>query len=68
MNALMYAACNGDLATIKRLHAEGVDVTERNSSGFTVIIVAALHGHVAVVKFLQANGASITERNGGFSP
>jgi ankyrin repeat protein len=40
MNDLMVAARDGDLATIKRLHAEGVDVTESDTAGFTAIMVA----------------------------
>jgi hypothetical protein len=69
----MLAARNGDLATIKRLHAEGVDMTMRrtHTSGLTAVMVAvaARNGHTTVVKFLQATGASITEKNnGGFLP
>jgi ankyrin repeat protein len=65
MSALLDAAADGDLATIKRLHAEGVDMTERDKYGSTTFMVAAAHGHTATVKFLQASGASITERNNG---
>jgi hypothetical protein len=60
---LLEAARHGDLATVKRLHAEGVDVTERDAYGFTAIMLAAMHVHIATVKFLHAAGASITERN-----
>jgi ankyrin repeat protein len=60
---LLEAARNGDLAAIKRLHAEGVDVTERDAYGFTAIILAAMHGHAATVKFLQEAGASVTEKD-----
>jgi ankyrin repeat protein len=63
MDDLKNAAWNGDLAVIKRLDAEGVDVMERDVDGFTAIMVAARRGHTTLVKFLQAAGASITERN-----
>jgi hypothetical protein len=62
-NQLLKAARYGDLATIKRLHAEGVDVTERVAYGTTAIMLAAMRGHIATVKFLHAAGASITEKS-----
>jgi hypothetical protein len=69
MSDLLYAAAAGDLATIKRLHAEGADMSERGMNGVTAIIMAAVDGNVKTVKCLQAAGASITERtDGGFSP
>jgi hypothetical protein len=68
MSDLLRAAADGNLAAIKRLHAEGVDVTERGAYGFTAIMLAAMRGHIATVKFLHAAGASITEKNNsGFS-
>jgi ankyrin repeat protein len=59
------ANVNGVLATIKRLHAEGVDVmTERDTQeGFTAIMFAAMNGHATTVIFLQAAGASVVEEN-----
>jgi hypothetical protein len=63
MQDLMNAARDGDVATIKRLHAEGVDVTERGEHGFTAIMSAAGNGNTATVKFLQAAGASMTARD-----
>jgi hypothetical protein len=62
---LLDAAASGDLATIKRLHAEGVDVTERGIRDFTAMMVAAINGHATTVKFLYAAGASIIEKNHG---
>jgi ankyrin repeat protein len=68
MRNLLTAACDGDLATIKRLHAEGVDLTKCNEDGTTAIMLATIHGQTATVKFLQTAGASIIEKNiGGFS-
>jgi ankyrin repeat protein len=64
----LHAASRWELAAIKRLYAEGVDVTERGEQGFTAIMLAAMNGHIATVKFLQAAGATINERNeNGFS-
>jgi ankyrin repeat protein len=58
----------GDIATIKRLRAEGVDVTKRSIGGLTAIMVAAGHGHTATVNFLKEEGASIIEKSDeGFS-
>jgi ankyrin repeat protein len=65
MRCLISAAARvGDLATIKRLHAKGVDVTHvRDSYGVTAIMLAAMHGHFPMVKFLQAAGASIVVKD-----
>jgi hypothetical protein len=63
MECLWRAARDGDLATIKRLRAEGVDVTEHGAHGVTAIMVAARHDHSTVVKFLQAAGASVVEKD-----
>jgi ankyrin repeat protein len=51
---VLEAAANEDLATIKRLHAEGVDVTECGEDGFTAIMEAAVQGHATTVKLLQS--------------
>jgi hypothetical protein len=63
MKDLLDAARDGDLATIMRLHAEGVDVSERDMDGRTAIMLAAGNGRAKVVRFLQAAGASIFERD-----
>jgi hypothetical protein len=63
MNELLDAAVYGDLATIIRHHAEGVDVTERGVNGITAIMLAAANGDATMLNFLHAAGASITERN-----
>lgn len=39
------SVCDGDIASLEHLHAEGVDVIERDNYGNTAIIVAAIHGH-----------------------
>jgi ankyrin repeat protein len=63
MSDSIKAAANGDLATFRRLHAVGVDVTECSDYGTTAIMRAARQGHIAMVKFLQAAGASSTEKS-----
>jgi ankyrin repeat protein len=68
MEDLMIAACDGDLSTIRRLHAEGVDVTQRGRFGITAIMLAVEHNNATTVIYLQAAGASITEKyDDGFS-
>jgi ankyrin repeat protein len=64
MEDLLEAALDGDLATIKRLQAEGVDVTHAHvRSGVTAIMVGAWYGHSTMVKFLCTAGASVVEKN-----
>jgi ankyrin repeat protein len=68
MEDLVIAARDGDLATIRRLHAEGVDLTQRGRFGTTAIMLAAEHDHARTVKYLQSAGARITEKyDDGFS-
>jgi ankyrin repeat protein len=68
MADILEAACNGDIAAIERLLADGAHVSERNARGTTAIMVAAMHGSATTVKFLQSAGASTTEKdNHGFS-
>jgi hypothetical protein len=66
MKGLLFgAAVNEDLATIKRLRAEGVDVTAKRDKftqeGFTAIMhmLAAMNGHATALKFLQEAGAKL---------
>jgi hypothetical protein len=54
---------------IKRLHAEGVDVTQRDSDGVTSIMLAVYcNGHASTVKFLLTAGASTMDKdNSGYN-
>jgi hypothetical protein len=63
MPDLLDAAADGDLATIKRLLAEGARVSKRGTHGITAIMMAALRGRTTTVKLLHAAGASIAEKN-----
>ena len=51
------AAFDGDLATIRRLLAEGVDLEACNDMGQTPLHLAIENGNVEVVKFLLEAGA-----------
>ncbi len=59
----VYAAYRGDLAEMKALFAEGVDVNASTGGGGhetdPALIVAAGEGHIEVVKFLLDNGADV---------
>ena len=67
MPGLLLAAENGDLATIKRLRAEGVDVTAKcdTQKGYTAIMFAAMNGHATPDKVLHEAGARAVEKNSG---
>ena len=58
-NALWEAARQGDLATIKQLHSEGVEIDARTEYGATALSYACDKGHLEVVRYLLENGANI---------
>ncbi len=51
------AAREGDLATIKKLAAGGVDINTGSQYGATALSFAADKGHIEVVRFLLESGA-----------
>jgi len=53
------AAREGDLATLKRLHAEGVEVDVRTQYGATALSYASDKGHLEVVRYLIDEGADV---------
>lgn len=57
--ALAAAARKGDVAAVKRLLDEGVDVNSKFRYGTTALSFAADHGHLEVVKVLLARGADV---------
>jgi hypothetical protein len=59
---LLDAAGGGDLATVKRLVADGANVSESCPiTGLTALIMAARWGHIAVVQYLVEHGACISD-------
>jgi len=61
--ALREAAREGDLATLKRLVEEGVDVDAANPYGATALAYACDKGHLEVVEFLVAAGADVNTKD-----
>ena len=53
--ALIIASRQGNLAQVKALLANGVDVNARNTQESTALMVASKAGHVAVIKELAKN-------------
>ena len=55
----MWPACRaGDLATVKQLLRDGVDVNASTEYGATALSYAADKGHVELVRFLLEKGAN----------
>ena len=61
--AFWEAARQGDLATIKRLSAEGVDVNAPTKYGATALSYACDRGHLDVVRFLLEGGADVNSKD-----
>jgi ankyrin repeat protein len=53
------AAIEGDVATMRSLLAEGIDVDSRDTYGQTALMLAALHGRREVVDLLLQNDADL---------
>ena len=63
------AAFDGDLATVKRLVAEGADLEARSDLGQTPLHLAIENDNVEVVKFLLESGADPNGlTSGGITP
>ena len=66
--ALMYAALNGHLETVRYLVGNGAKVNIMDSSGNTALHYATHHvrqqtGHLNVVQYLVHNGADVDIKN-----
>merc|ERR1719310_1343396 len=56
---LRLAAWAGDLATLKRLVEEGVDLEAKDDRGWTALMNAALQGKLDCLELLIAKGAKL---------
>ena len=60
---LIEAAQKGDLATVERLLARGVDIDARDGRGRTALLAATHGNHVAVARALIAAGAGVNAKD-----
>ncbi|PWA59428.1 integrin-linked protein kinase family [Artemisia annua] len=60
---LLFVACKGDVAGVKELLEDGVDVNSIDLDGRTALHIAACEGHVEVVQFLLSRKANIDARD-----
>ncbi len=66
MDELHDAASNGNIAKVRQLLSEGVDVNIRQSIlEHTPLHLAAVEGHIEVVEYLLVKGADVKARNLG---
>ena len=67
--ALMYAADNGNVDSVRFLLDKGADIEARNEEGYTPLIYAAWSGHNSTAKLLLDRGANVNARNRrGYTP
>lgn len=59
MTALMNAVQKNDLAAVKKLIAQGVDVSEADAGGDSPLIMAAYKGYTEIVRALLEAGADV---------
>ena len=59
MTALMKAVKSNDVARVKELIAQGVNVSELDSSSDAPLVMAAYEGHNEIVKLLLEAGADV---------
>ena len=62
------AALEGNLDTVKKLIANGLDLNAKNKFGNTPLHYASIAGHLKIVKYLLSNGANNIKSNSGKTP
>ncbi len=63
MTALLQAATLGDVAQVRRLIDDGVDVNGVGFGDRTALHESAEHAHVDIVKYLLERGANVNARS-----
>ena len=59
MAALLYAAREGHMESVKALVEAGADINEQSADKFTPLVEALANGHVDVAKYLVDKGANV---------
>jgi len=59
MTALMQAVQKNDVAAVKKLIAQGVNVNELESSGDAPLVMSAYEGHTEITRLLLEAGADV---------
>ncbi len=67
-NALHICVRWGDMAAVKLLVAEGIDINKHGEHGYTPLHEACSNGNAEIVKYLVENGADIFARTEGDLP
>ena len=57
--ALLQAACDGDVFKVKSLLEQGADINAKDKNGRTALILATEKGYVEIVKVLLEHGADV---------
>ncbi len=60
---LMLATRNLDYNEVRQLIENGTNINEKDSNGFTPLIMAAYYGSAPIVKYLCDSGASLNEQD-----
>lgn len=63
LSTMVEAVEAGNVATVKRLLAEGVGVEARDNRGWTPLIAAANNGNLEIAKLLIVEGADVNARS-----
>jgi ankyrin repeat protein len=64
---LLFAARDGDVATVQMLVDAGADVNDAAASGASALVIAAHSGNRAVARFLLEHGARANDMGAGYA-